>query len=217
MHLFVHSLQGTIIFSIHQPRYSIFKLFDTVLLMCKGTTIYHGSALSMLPYFNRQGHQCELHDNPADFALDVLINVSRKAEDLEKLKKAYMESPMYANIHSLLKTQPRDDNLQILRQKQQGTGARSLGIEIYYVAQRTLKNSVRNPALFLSQTVVAIILGLLVGLVFNDMKTTIDPGVQNRLGAIFFIVVSQIFSTVTALEPLLKERILFIHVSFCFN
>jgi ATP-binding cassette subfamily G (WHITE) protein 2 len=37
--------------------------------------------------------------------------------------------------------------------------------------------------------------------------------VQNRLGAIFFIVISQIFSNVTALEPFLKERVLFIHVS----
>ena len=27
---------GTIIFSIHQPRYSIFKLFDTVMFLCKG-------------------------------------------------------------------------------------------------------------------------------------------------------------------------------------
>jgi hypothetical protein len=57
-------------------------------------------------------------------------------------------------------------------------------------------------------------MGLLVGLVFNDMEPIVDPGVQNRLGAIFFTVVSQIFSTVTALEPLLKERVLFIHVSF---
>jgi ATP-binding cassette subfamily G (WHITE) protein 2 len=48
---------------------------------------------------------------------------------------------------------------------------------------------------------------------FYDLKKTYDPGVQNRLGAIFFIVISQIFSNVTALEPFLKERVLFIHVS----
>jgi ATP-binding cassette subfamily G (WHITE) protein 2 len=65
----------------------------------------------------------------------------------------------------------------------------------------------------MSQTLVAIILSLLVGLVFYKMKNTTDPGIQNRLGAIFFMVVSQIFSTVTALESLLKERVLFIHVS----
>jgi ATP-binding cassette subfamily G (WHITE) protein 2 len=213
----INAIQGTIIFSIHQPRYSIFKLFDSVLLMCKGKSVYHGSALSILPYFNAQGYQCELHDNPADFALDVLIDVSRKPENLEKLNRAYVESQMHTSINSLTKSQPHDEKLEILRRKQQGAAGRSLGTEIYYVSERTLKNAIRNPSLFLSQIVVAIILGLLVGLVFYDMKKTTDPGVQNRLGAIFFIVVSQIFSTVTALEPLLKERVLFIHVSFCFH
>jgi ATP-binding cassette subfamily G (WHITE) protein 2 len=77
-----------------------------------------------------------------------------------------------------------------------------------------MRNAIRNPELFLSQIVVAIILGFLVGLVFYDMQLTVDPGVQNRSGAIFFIAVNQIYSTVTALEPLLKERVLFIHVSF---
>lgn len=60
---------------------------------------------------------------------------------------------------------------------------------------------------------VTIILGLLVGVIFYEMDNTTDPGISNRLGAIFFIIVSQIFSTVIALEPLLKERVLFIHVS----
>ncbi|CAF4919808.1 unnamed protein product [Rotaria sp. Silwood1] len=201
----------TIIFSIHQPRYSIFKLFDTVLLMCKGKSIYHGPALAVLSFFNMQGYSCELHDNPADFALDVLIDASRKPENIEKLNKAYMTSQIYATISSLLKKQVNGNSLEKIHRKEQGVAARSLITEIYYVSQRTLRNAIRNPELFLSQVIVAIIMGLLVGLVFNNMEKTIDPGVQNRLGAIFFIVVSQVFSTITALEPLVKERTLFIH------
>ncbi|CAF2629932.1 unnamed protein product [Rotaria sp. Silwood2] len=201
----------TIIFSIHQPRYSIFKLFDTILLMCKGKNIYHGSALAVLPFFNMQGYSCELHDNPGDFALDVLIDASRQPDNIDKLNKAYMKSQIYANINSLLKKQMNNDGLEKFRRKEQGVAARSRITEIYYVSQRTLRNAIRNPELFLSQVVVAIIMSLLVGLVFNNMENTIDPGVQNRLGAIFFIVVSQIFSTITALEPLIKERVLFIH------
>ncbi|CAF4632889.1 unnamed protein product, partial [Rotaria socialis] len=32
----------TIVFSIHQPRYSIFKLFDTLFLLSAGRCTYHG-------------------------------------------------------------------------------------------------------------------------------------------------------------------------------
>jgi ATP-binding cassette subfamily G (WHITE) protein 2 len=183
--------------------------------MCQGRNVYHGPASTMLPYFNAQGYECELHDNPADFVMDVLIDVSRKNEDWEKLKQAYLESRMYASINAASRTQVHDDSLASFHQKQGGAAAaRSFGTEIYYVSQRTLKNAIRNPILFLSQIIVSIILGLLVGLVFNSIQRTTDPGVQNRLGAIFFIIVSQIFCTVTALEPLVKERALFIHVSF---
>ena len=89
---------------------------------------------------------------------------------------------------------------------------RSIINELYYVGKRTLINVVRNPALFVSQITVSLIFGLLTGLVFYQMNEDIDPGIPNRLGAIFFIVTSQIFSTITALESLLKERVLFLHV-----
>ena len=89
---------GTVIFSIHQPRYSIFKLFDTVHLMCQGKSVYHGSAQDMLSHFATQGYYCEAHDNPADFALDVLIDASQKSEDLEKINQAYWKSLMYQDI-----------------------------------------------------------------------------------------------------------------------
>ncbi|CAF1545668.1 unnamed protein product [Rotaria magnacalcarata] len=142
----------TIIFSIHQPRYSIFKLFDTITLLSEGEMLYHGSAKNVLDYFSQQGYSCEPHDNPADFVIDVLIDAKENSVKMEKLKLAYESSSMNE-----------------------------------YVINR-----------------------LLVGLVFFDLKKTTDPGVQNRLGVIFVIVVTQIFSTLTALEPLIKERALFI-------
>jgi ATP-binding cassette subfamily G (WHITE) protein 2 len=179
--------------------------------MCKGRSVYHGQTDGIIPYLGTLGHQCELYDNPADFALDVLIDASQTSETLEKLYSAYEKSDMYATMSVLAKPKMTESNRNY---RPDGEAARSFGTEVFYVAQRTLRNAVRDPSLFVSQIIVAIVIGLLVGLVFFDMKRTTDPGVQNRLGAIFFMIVSQVFSTVTALEPLLKERTLFIHVSF---
>jgi hypothetical protein len=128
--------------------------------MCKGKSVYHGSAVAMLDYFNTQGYSCELHDNPADFVLDVLIDVSQKAKDLQKLNQAYVESEMHANINSLSKKQLRDDSFKRFRQKQkEAAAARSFGTEFYYVSQRTLTNAIRNPAVFLCQILVSILIG----------------------------------------------------------
>lgn len=45
----------TIIFSIHQPRYSIFKLFDSLTLLALGKVLYHGPANQALDYFSSIG------------------------------------------------------------------------------------------------------------------------------------------------------------------
>ena len=46
---------NTIIFSIHQPRYSIFKLFDNVCLLGDGHVMYNGPARDALDYFQEIG------------------------------------------------------------------------------------------------------------------------------------------------------------------
>ena len=40
-----------IVMSIHQPRYSIFKLFDSVTLLSRGELVYSGPARAVVPYF----------------------------------------------------------------------------------------------------------------------------------------------------------------------
>jgi ATP-binding cassette subfamily G (WHITE) protein 2 len=182
--------------------------------MCQGKSVYHGSSEKVLSYFIRRGYQCELHDNPADFVLDVLIDASQNKNNFDKLTQSYKQSSMHKRVMDNITQQlHRNSDDERLLSERKVVMKRSLGRELYHLSMRTLTNAVRNPTLFMSQTLVAIILGLLVGLVFYKMKNTTDPGIQNRLGAIFFMVVSQIFSTVTALESLLKERVLFIHVS----
>jgi ATP-binding cassette subfamily G (WHITE) protein 2 len=175
--------------------------------------MYQGSANAVVDYFSSHAYRCDEHENPADFALDVLIDASKTPASFQILAGAYVRSPMYIRIATFIADLNSDENeIYNSDDKRPDVKNRSWIIETLYVAQRTLRNAVRNPQLALSQTVVAIVIGILVGLVFFNIKLTIDTGVQNRLGAIFFIIVSQIFSTVTALEPLLKERVLFIHV-----
>ena len=44
-----------VVMSIHQPRYSIVKLFDTLTLLSLGKLVYHGEADNALGYFNELG------------------------------------------------------------------------------------------------------------------------------------------------------------------
>ncbi|PAA51840.1 hypothetical protein BOX15_Mlig031189g2 [Macrostomum lignano] len=63
----------TIIFSIHQPKYSIYRLFDNLTLVVAGCVVYHGNAGdNPLDYFARIGFHCEAHNSPPDFFMDMV-------------------------------------------------------------------------------------------------------------------------------------------------
>lgn len=67
------SLGMTIIMVIHQPRYSLFNLFDQVLLLGKGGhTVYTGSAPGSVRYFEGLGFPMTAGENAADWLMDVI-------------------------------------------------------------------------------------------------------------------------------------------------
>ncbi|XP_075451886.1 ATP-binding cassette sub-family G member 8 isoform X2 [Ascaphus truei] len=71
-----------VLLSIHQPRSDIFRLFDLVLLLSSGATIYSGTARDMVQYFTSIGYPCPKYCNPADFYVD-LTSVDRRSREQE--------------------------------------------------------------------------------------------------------------------------------------
>nr|XP_020144180.1 ATP-binding cassette sub-family G member 8 isoform X2 [Microcebus murinus] len=71
-----------VLLSLHQPRSDIFRLFDLVLLMTSGTTIYLGAAQHMVEYFTAIGYPCPRYSNPADFYVD-LTSIDRRSKEQE--------------------------------------------------------------------------------------------------------------------------------------
>mmetsp|Transcript_94370 Transcript_94370/g.197152 ORF Transcript_94370/g.197152 Transcript_94370/m.197152 type:complete len:821 (-) Transcript_94370:251-2713(-) len=63
----------TSIMVIHQPRYSLFTLFDQVLLLGKGgETVFLGNSSDAKVYFESLGFSMPANENPADWFMDVL-------------------------------------------------------------------------------------------------------------------------------------------------
>ena len=62
-----------IITVIHQPRYSLYELFDTLLLLgIGGVTVYNGPPLLTETWFTKNGFSMPAYENMADWNLDVI-------------------------------------------------------------------------------------------------------------------------------------------------
>ena len=67
--------------SIHQPRSSIWSLFDDVLLLtAHGRVAYWGPRDNILDYFKKLGYVCPVHTNPAEFLVD-LVSIDTSSKD----------------------------------------------------------------------------------------------------------------------------------------
>uniref|UniRef100_A0A8C6KAP1 ATP-binding cassette, sub-family G (WHITE), member 2a n=1 Tax=Nothobranchius furzeri TaxID=105023 RepID=A0A8C6KAP1_NOTFU len=187
----------TIILSIHQPRYTIYRLFDSLTLLVNGKQVYHGPAQSALDYFSDIGFICEAHNNPADFFLDV-INGDSTAVALSNLDQEGLFGIVQGK--QTAKFSPS-------RTITYNTGFLT---QFKWVLKRTFRNLILNPQTSIAQVAVTLFLALVVGALFFKVQED-QSGIQNRIGSLFFIVVNQCFSSLSAAELFITERKLFTH------
>ncbi|KAM8800920.1 broad substrate specificity ATP-binding cassette transporter ABCG2-like [Rhynchonycteris naso] len=227
------SQQGrTIILSIHQPRYSIFKLFDSLTLLASGRLVFHGPAHEALGYFASAGYHREPYNNPADFFLDIIngessaVVLNREDKDgeakdteepskrdkplVEKLAEFYVNSTFFREMKVEL------DQLSGVQKKKKSEGfkeityATSFCHQVRWISKRSFKNLLGNPQVSIAEIIVTIFLALALGVISYDLKN--DPtGIQNRAGVLFFLTDKQCFTSMAFLELFVAEKKLFIH------
>ncbi|XP_009205418.1 broad substrate specificity ATP-binding cassette transporter ABCG2 [Papio anubis] len=226
------SKQGrTIIFSIHQPRYSIFKLFDSLTLLASGRLMFHGPAQEALGYFESAGYHCEAYNNPADFFLDIIngdstavalnreedfkateiIEPSKRDKPLiEKLAEIYVDSSFYKETKAELHQLSRGEKKKKITVFKEISYTTSFCHQLRWVSKRSFKNLLGNPQASIAQIIVTVILGLVIGAIYFGLKND-STGIQNRAGVLFFLTTNQCFSSVSAVELFVVEKKLFIH------
>uniref|UniRef100_A0A8C5FLX2 ABC transporter domain-containing protein n=1 Tax=Gadus morhua TaxID=8049 RepID=A0A8C5FLX2_GADMO len=183
----------TVIFSIHQPRYSIFEQFDQLTLMHKGDVVYAGKADKALEYFSLLGYQIKAFNNPADFFLDIINGEAESTLELpvEQVCQAFEGG---------LKT--KGEKVDYVT---------SFFYQMRILSHRAVLNLLRTPQTSYAQWALTVFFALLVGLIYYQIPLTLPEGLQNRSGAFFFLVINVVFSNLGAVELFIKERSVFIH------
>ncbi|KAK4144391.1 uncharacterized protein C8A04DRAFT_36639 [Dichotomopilus funicola] len=64
----------TVIFTIHQPRSNIVALFDRLILLAQGKTVYSGPLHQCQDYFDHIGYSCPPGFNIADYLVDLTMH-----------------------------------------------------------------------------------------------------------------------------------------------
>ncbi|XP_056223762.1 broad substrate specificity ATP-binding cassette transporter ABCG2b [Seriola aureovittata] len=208
----------TVIFSIHQPRYSIFRQFDHLTLMHKGEVVYAGAADHALEYFTDLGYQIESFNNPADFFMDVTNGEAKStfesvtaAECRNPLAATYRQSQLCQKVLEELDHVNQSTAEGVAGQDETASYATSFLYQMRVVCGRTVLNTLRNPQTSYAQLALNIFFAVLVGLIYYQMPLTLPEALQNRSGAFFFLIINMVFGNLSAVELFINERAIFIH------
>lgn len=88
----------TILATIHQPSSSIFYLFDRIILLAEGYTIFNGNTRDVVPYLQSLGIKFGKYTNPADILLKLANDPTLIDKQLSVPKLSLQSAEKYEKI-----------------------------------------------------------------------------------------------------------------------
>ncbi|KAJ1730734.1 hypothetical protein LPJ61_002865 [Coemansia biformis] len=201
--------------TIHQPSARIFNMFDKVILMSQGRIVYFGATSTAIEYFAGIGHQCPVHENPADYFIDLMTldyrtdeTLAKSREQIKGLADTFELSEKRGGSVSSSSVAGIDKSHLAL--DGEAAVAHSLPRNNWFyeygtLARRDWLNLLRNVPFLVGQLVQGVFMSLLIGFMFFNLKYD-SLGVQNRLGVVFVIIVNATFPVIMPLLTLYYQE-----------
>ncbi|XP_047977057.1 ABC transporter G family member 15-like [Salvia hispanica] len=163
----------TIITTIHQPSTEVFSLFDDLLLLSSGQTVYFGEAAPALEFFAEAGFPCPHTRSPSDHYLrcinadfdDVKI-IGTTAEIRAKLLHKYQNSKLAERVRAKIKHFSVTEGL--VYEESRGSHARWRK-QLMVLIKRSFTNMSRDFGYYWLRILIYIVVSLCVGSVFHDV------------------------------------------------
>jgi len=204
---------------IHQPRSSIFDMFDKLCLLSEGHAIYLGPAKEASMYFHSLGHHMHSFYNPADFFLDLLSPDTRTKENEEASHSriatlssqwiticADPEQPWYQ--HNKLLTASHTSNTQdsLIPMKRAMTYERFIR-NFKLLFWRAFMEIIRDHTTIMIKLFVTVFFGCIIGAMYSQ-PTNEQAKIYKQAGLLFVISVNQAFNAcIGVLTTFPKEKI----------
>ncbi|CAE6176815.1 unnamed protein product [Arabidopsis arenosa] len=182
------SRQRIVILSIHQPSFKILSLIDRVLLLSKGTVVYHGSLHLLEAFLLSKGFTVPPQLNSLEYAMEILQNLHDPYEN------ANIALPDHCP-----ESKKQNNKQSIVRYKS------SRITEISLLSSRFWKIIYRTRQLLLTNFLEALVVGLVLGTIYLNIGTG-KEGIKKRFGLFAFTLTFLLSSTTQTLPIFIDER-----------
>ncbi|CAA7060284.1 unnamed protein product [Microthlaspi erraticum] len=178
------SRKRTVILSIHQPSFKILSLIDSLLLLSKGSVVYHGRLDEIGDFLLSKGFTVPSQLNSLEYAMEIL-------QDLH--------DPYENSIIVLPESKKQNTKQSIVQYRS------SRITEISLLSRRFWKIIYRTRQLLLTNILEALIVGLVLGTIYLNIGIG-KEGIEKRFGLFAFTLTFLLSSTTQTLPIFIDER-----------
>ena len=183
----------TVVCTIHQPRSSIYGMFDQLLLISEGRLLYIGEAKDAVGYFASLRFECPNLTNPADYFMDI---TSLDARNPEREKSSRERIEFFATEATTRRLGEKAVASALEQHRARRHAAREYDPthaswirQFVLLVRRGLINQ-RRDFIGVGVTVaIEMIYALIVSALFRGVGHD-QKGVQDRIGCLFFVVLN---------------------------
>lgn len=148
-----------ILCTIHQPSGTLFQMFDRLLFLSDGKTLYFGdtghNSQILTTYFEKlRARQCKPAENPAEWLLEVTNNIHqpKTAIDWVEAWRSSQERRIIKSELIRMKTSLTALELHANPNTEMGEFATPFADQLYFVTKRAFQNDWRTPAYLYSNS-----------------------------------------------------------------
>jgi ATP-binding cassette, subfamily G (WHITE), eye pigment precursor transporter len=205
----------TIIATIHQPNSETFDLFDQLMLMADGKTIYLNDAIKSVDYFSKIGYACPSQSNPADYFMNIISLEADIEDDLPRKRRTEMENN-YKKRVAIMNSNYENSELKCdvesvhpeanpLHENKHQEYRAGFFKQLFLLSQRSFRNIFRIPLTSYFKLITTVIISLITILVYGQLGTN-QQSIQSRNGLLYFVTVNTTFNLVQTVVLVFPEE-----------
>jgi ABC-type multidrug transport system ATPase subunit len=193
---------------IHQPRSTIYDMFDQLLLLSEGQQMYLGPASGATEYFAKLGFLCPKLFNPSDFFLDIL------SPDIRSVEAEQLTSARIIEFAKQWESRPVDVEKDIVYS---GAVTKRIGGPIslprfvrnfQLLCWRSFSEQAREVPTIVIKICITIFFAAIIGGIYSNVGYT-QASIMNRAGLLFVVCLNNGFNNVIGvLNTFPKEKII---------
>ncbi|OQE28540.1 hypothetical protein PENSTE_c003G09880 [Penicillium steckii] len=179
----------TVIVSIHAPRSEIWRLFDNVILLARGSPLYSGSIEASVSHFEQCGHELPPFVNPAEYLIDLaaIDNRSEALEGASHVRVNQLREAWHARSINASEEEKEAKNAELPVLTRVDTGGMkkvSFRRQFRVLTSRTFKTTIRDPMGVAGSLLEAIGMAVICGWIFLQLGEDL-AGIRSRQGSLY--------------------------------